>query len=93
MNKVVEILQRTKAIEILITLHGSKNIMNFRELARSVGGSFGTIHMRLNELIHAGLVEDSQRDSFPYDRKLSITLKGKRATEMIIKAIKIMEAH
>jgi hypothetical protein len=80
--KSIPELDKTKAVEILLTLFergtsGKQTItLPITVLSAFVGGSNSTVNLRLNELISAGLVQQELEGGFHGCRFISLTRKG-----------------
>jgi DNA-binding HxlR family transcriptional regulator len=86
---MLEILEGSKAMTILVTLYDSNKALSFTELVHKVKGSNGIINTRLVELREAKLVVEEIEHKFQGRRLISLTKNGLMVAELLAKVAKM----
>jgi predicted transcriptional regulator len=79
------VLEKPKAISIVLVIHRSNDEMWLVKLISAVKGNFGTVNSRINELEKYGLVEFSNEKKFQGKKLIKLTRKGKVLAEYLDK--------
>ena len=86
----IEILEKSKAVEVLIRLHEKKEA-GLVELVMAIsGGSTSTVVNRLMEMENAGLVEEEREAKFGGRRLFRLTEKGKKVAKRLVEVEKVL---
>jgi len=88
----LEILQKSKSIDILLALleHGELGLYQLKE---KTSGSASITSTRAPELIAAGLIKERREKSFQGRRLFSLTPKGRKVAEYLMKIKEYMNNH
>ena len=79
----IEILQRSRAIEVLINLYRKKEV-GLVQIVNLCGGSTSVVNNRLLELKAAGLIFEEKEAKFGGRRLFRLTEKGKKVAKHLI---------
>jgi len=87
MPEILDILESKNGIAIMLQLNAAPGEgMGFNQLLKKVGGSAGTLSVRIVQLESVGLVDEAQENKLGGRRLLSLTKKGKKAADHLKKA-------
>ena len=78
MNEIYKALEKSKSIEILISLHGEKKVYLSELLTKLKTKDTNTINRRIDTLLNAGLIKDETEAKFGGRRYIWLTDKGKK---------------
>lgn len=78
MNEIYKALEKSKSIEILISLHGEKKVYLSELLIKLKTKDTNTINRRIDTLRDAGLIKDETEAKFGGRRYIWLTDKGKK---------------
>lgn len=81
----LDILQKSKAIDILLALSESREPLAFMKLKDACGGSVGILSVRVAELRAEGLISEEIENKFQGRRLISLTKRGKLMAELLYK--------
>jgi len=85
----IEILQKSRAIEVLINLYKQKEA-GLVEIVNLSGGSTSVVNNRLYELKAAGLITEEREAKFGGRRLFKLTDSGKEVARNLIKIEKVL---
>lgn len=86
----IEILEKSKAAEIMVKLHERKEIGLVEMVVVLSGGSTSTINNRLLELKSVGLIEEEREAKFGGRRLFRLTDKGKKVARKLVEIEKLL---
>lgn len=92
----MDVLEKEKALQILIDLYKLEGIESKEEraknkIAKRIGGSPSTFIKRFRELEKAGLVVIEQEKEFPFKEYIFLTPEGKEIARHLVEIERIME--
>lgn len=85
----IEILQKSRAIEVLINLYNKKEA-GLVEIVDMSGGSTSVVNSRLLELRAAGLISEEKEAKFGGRRLFKLTDDGKKIARKLVEIEKII---
>ena len=85
----IEILQKSRAIEVLTNLYRKKEA-GLVEIVNLSGGSTSVVNNRLLELKAAGLISEEREAKFGGRRLFSLTVEGKKVAKHLVEIEKIL---
>lgn len=85
----ITILQKSRAIEVLVNLHKKKEA-GLVEIVNLCGGSTSVVNNRLLELKAAGLISEEKEAKFGGRRLFKLTADGKKVAKHLIEIEKVI---
>lgn len=89
MNEIYKVLEKSKSIEILVSLHGEKKIFLSELLIKLKTKDTNTINRRIDTLRDTGLIKDETEAKFGGRRYIWLTDKGKKIAKNLIEISKL----
>ena len=86
----IEILEKSKAAEILVKLYERKEIGLVEMVVVVSGGSTSTINNRLAELKAVGLIDEEREAKFGGRRLIRLTADGKKVAKRLVEIEKLL---
>lgn len=83
MNSIYKVLEKSKSIEILVTLYGENKIFLSELLVKLKTKDTNTINRRIDTLRDAGLIKDETEAKFGGRRYIWLTEKGKKVASKL----------
>ena len=87
--KNIEILQKSRAIEVLTNLYRKKEV-GLVEIVNLCGGSTSVVNNRLLELKAAGMISEEKEAKFGGRRLFKLTDLGKKIAKKLIEIEKVL---